>query len=51
MSQIRNFKNLHTNTETKALEVALKETGLDVNAETTTYVAMSCEHNAGQNHT
>jgi len=36
--------------ETKALEVALKEIDLEVNAETTTYVVMSCEHNVGQNH-
>jgi len=42
--------NLYTNIETKALEVALKETDLEVNAETTTHVVVSCEHYAGQNH-
>jgi hypothetical protein len=47
---MRNFKNLHTNIKTKALDVALKEIDLEVNAETTTYVVMSCELNARQNH-
>jgi hypothetical protein len=36
--------------ETEALVVASKEIGLEVNAEKTKYMVMSCNQIAGQNH-
>jgi sorting nexin-29 len=36
--------------DTEALVVASKEYGLEVNAEKTKYMFMSCDQNAGQNH-
>jgi hypothetical protein len=41
---------IKTPTNTKAVLVASKDIGLEVNAEKTKYVFMSCEQIAGQNH-
>jgi hypothetical protein len=41
---------MYTSLNTQALVVASKETGLEVNAEKTKYMAMSRNQNAGQNH-
>jgi hypothetical protein len=38
------------NKNTEALVVTSKESGLEVNAETTDYVVMSWDQNAGLNH-
>jgi len=43
--------SVHTVKEnTEALVVVSKETGLDVNADKTTYMVMSRDQNAGPNH-
>jgi len=42
--------HIKTPNNTEVLLVASKDTGLEVNAEKTKYIFMSCEQNSGQNH-
>jgi hypothetical protein len=42
--------NIYTKENTETLIGASKEVGLEVNAEKTKYMLLSCHHNAGQNH-
>jgi len=42
--------SVHTKREQEALLVASKETGLEVNAKKTKYMAMSRDQHAGHNH-